>query len=368
MEGMLSEMPNVPARRGMIVNQGGQFGLAGECGQPGCTESPGDCCIRPTLWYASAAGLIMTRDDSNGFCTSYEDGNNPNQFPNPGPVDWAGGWEFKLGRRFCCGLWAAEATYWELDTMDGSTVFTIPGGAVSTPLVVSDIEFDGVNGTMLFDGADQHRVWRKSNVRNYELNLVRARLNEAACSPIDLSALLGVRYFRFDDDLTFGSLQSGGFWGGDGTDEAYLHEGTENHLVGVQIGADAGYRLARNLRVSLAPKLGIYNNHSKSRFDLYRGDGVVANPTAASGMVGSYPVLASDDSFSFLGQIDVGVDWEFCPNWIAFVGYRLVGATGIALADNQVPTYVVDIPELARVHTNGSLIVHGAFAGIKVEF
>lgn len=370
MQSMLAELPTagVPPA-GPMPNAGGPGG--GWSGGPGQADSlcgPAECCPAPASWYVAGAGLALSRDDSNSLHTSYEDGNNPNQFPRPRHFDWNGGWEFKIGRRFACGRWAVEADYWANEAMRGNWRFVIPGGAVSTPLIVSDIEFDGVNGSMLFDGAAEHRVWRQSDVQNVELNLVRAQLANPYDSLWDVAVLAGVRYFRFNDDFLFGSLQSGGAWGGDGSDEAYLHERIENHLVGGQIGAEAGYRLGRTLRIVAAPKLGIYNNHTRSQFDLYRGDGVLATPTAASGVLGSYPVRSSDDSFSLLGQIDLTAEWEFCPNWTAFVGYRLVGATGIGLADNQIPIYVVDIPEIARIDTNGSLIVHGAMVGLKVAF
>lgn len=368
MQSMLAELPSgsVPPP-GPTPNQAGQFGWTCGAGQPG-TPWAADGCPAPASWYVAGAGLALSRDDSNSLHTSYEDGNNPNQFPRPRHFDWTGGWEFKIGRRFACGQWAVEADYWANEAMRGDWRFVIPGGAVSTPLIVSDIEFDGVNGTVLFDGAAEHRVWRQSDVQNIELNLVRAQLVNPCDSHWDAAVLAGVRYFRFNDDFLFASLQSGGAWGGDGSDEAYLHERIENHLVGGQIGAEAGYRLGRTVRIVAVPKLGIYNNHTRSQFDLYRGDGVLAQPTAASGVTGTYPVRSSDDSFSVLGQIDLTAEWEFCPNWTAFVGYRLVGATGIGLADNQIPIYVVDIPEIARIDTNGSLVVHGAMVGLKVAF
>lgn len=369
MQSMLAELPsgNVPPS-GPMPYPSGPPGWQDGSAEAGSAWGAAECCPAPATWYVAGAGLALSRDDSNSLHTSYEAGNNPNQFPRPRHFDWNGGWELKIGRRFSCGEWALEADYWANEAMRGDWQFVIPGGAVSTPLIVSDIEFGGVNGTTLFDGAAEHRVWRQSDVQNIELNLVRARLANPGDSNWDAAVLAGVRYFRFNDDFLFASLQSGGAWGGNGSDEAYLHERIENHLVGGQIGAEAGYRLGRTVRIVAVPKLGIYNNHTRSQFDLYRGDGVLATPTAASGVVGTYPVRSSDDSFSLLGQIDLTAEWEFRPNWTAFVGYRVVGATGIGLADNQIPIYVVDIPEIARIDTNGSLIVHGAMVGLKVAF
>jgi hypothetical protein len=349
---------------GAVTQRGGEFGLS--CGPEGAA-----CGAAAPLWYASANGLLMGRDNANGFWTTYQTNNNPNQLmkTTQADVDWGAGYEVKFGRRFCCGLWAVEGVYWGLPDMDGAARCSVPGGSVSTPLMIGDVEFAGVNATQIFDGAQEHRLWRDNEFHNLEINLVRARLAEQWCTPLDISALVGVRYFRFEENLTFASLDLGGTWGGrGGLDQAYLHDGIENNLLGVQVGVDAGYRLGCNWRLFVAPKLGIYNNHIKNRFDLYRGDGVYATPTAASGMVGAYPVSSSADQFAFLGQLDLGLDWRFAPCWTAFAGYRLIGVTNVGLADNQVPTYVVDIPEIAKIDTNGSLILHGAFAGVKFEF
>jgi hypothetical protein len=87
-----------------------------------------------------------------------------------------------------------------------------------------------------------------------------------------------------------------------------------------------------------------------------------------SGVVGTYPVNADTNAFSFLGQVDAGVDWEFAPHWTAFVGYRMAAATGIGLADHQLPANVLDFTSLGDVKHNGNLLVHGALAGVRVEF
>ena len=46
-----------------------------------------------------------------------------------------------------------------------------------------------------------------------------------------------------------------------------------------------------------------------------------------------------------------------------FAAYRVIGVTGVALADNQIPIYLNDTPAMQDVHTNGSLIVSGAVFG-----
>lgn len=329
-------------------------------GQP-CGDVCGPC-FQPQ-WYVSAAGLFMTRDKANCLWTTYETDNNPNQLMrfNDAKPDWRGGFEVKLGHRFGeCGQWAIEADYWRIDGLNGYASMALPGWTVSTPLIVSDIEFAGVNGTVYFDGAAVHRIWRHNDFENVEINLIRAPVFPDG-GPIDVSWLVGVRYFRFDESLIFGSETLS-------ADYAYLSDRIYNNMIGAQVGLDVGYRLGYNWRAFGGAKLGLYDNHIENTFDAYNGDGVHANPTAASGMTGQFPVVAKKDQFAVLAQIDAGLEWRFHPQWRAFGGYRLMAATGVGLADHQFLTYVVDLPEYGRIKSNGNLLLHGAFAGVEFRF
>lgn len=353
---------------------GGVPGYAGQQARCDAGFAPGgsqaEPCFQP-MWYVGAAGLIMSRDKANGVWTTYESGASANRLmrTTDAEVDWRGGYEVRLGRYFASGRWALEGVYWSIDGFQGFASSSVAGGTVSTPLIVSDIEFAGTSGTAYFDEAEEHRLWRRNEFENIEINLTRHRVDPYGASLVDLHWLLGVRYFRFEESLRFGSLAAGGTWGGTDPDEAYLSDRVNNNLIGVQIGLETGCQLGYKLRVFLAPKVGLYNNHIENRFDAYRGDGVLASPTAASGFAGTYPVVATTDAFAFLAEIDAGVDWQFHPRWNAFAGYRLVAATGIALADHQIPTYVADIGnELALIDHNGHLILHGAVAGLQFRF
>jgi hypothetical protein len=94
----------------------------------------------------------------------------------------------------------------------------------------------------------------------------------------------------------------------------------------------------------------------------------MATPTPASGVIGTYPVSAEKNVLSCITQVDAGVQWKFHPQWSAFIGYRVVVATGIGLADHQIPAYIVDIPSLSAVKHNGDLLLHGGVAGLTIEF
>ena len=389
--------------------QGAACTAAAGCGmacESSCQPTCDPCAPCCPMWFGSVAALYMTRNEPNRLWTSYETGNNPNQLPTDARTNWAVGGEVTIGRLFCCETcdpcdpccdpygcsgsacgvacgtapawqFGIEATYWGLDSLDGYSTQVISGGSVSTPLIVSDIEFSGVNGTVYFDGAAEHTVRRKDEIHNVEVNFLSAASAARAGygslgsvgEPFSMGWALGVRYFRFEENFLFGSLDSGHTWGeSGGLYEAYLEDNVRNSLLGFQFGADLSYNWLPNWRIFAAPKIGLYNNHVEHYFSLQRGDGVVANPTAASGVTDSFPVRSNEDALSFLSEIDLGLDWQVAPNWSVFLGYRVVFATGIALADNQIPTYVVDIPEIADIDTNGDLVLHGGFAGVTLRY
>jgi hypothetical protein len=149
--------------------------------------------------------------------------------------------------------------------------------------------------------------------------------------------------------------------------DAYLNEHITNQLFGVQLGFNAKYFLCRRLQLFITPKFGVYNNQIDHLFQVYLDDNsVIATQTYYPGQ--TYPVRSSTDVVSFLTQIDIGFDWEISCNWSAQFGYRVVAATGMGLADNQIPPYVVDIPEIADIDYNGDLILHGAFFGVAYNY
>jgi hypothetical protein len=341
----------------------------GSCGDDGCGCS--DCCP----WYADVNALVMTRDQANRVWTSYLWNHDAVQIANSNDVSmpWQGGVEVSIGRRFCCDQWSLEATYWTLDAFDGQYEVTGPTGpGVATPLNDLQVTFHGVTSDNWFGlnpdtgtGAEVHRLTRHDEFHNVEVNAIRNRLCGGCNSALNIDCLAGFRFFRFEDDFALASVQGGGSWS-DPSTVAYLENRVANNLWGFQMGFNADYCFGRNLRLFATPKFGIYDNHVSHNFNIHLGDGTPGSGDAYG--YGDFPVETSGDAVAFLTQIDVGLDWRFAQRWSARVGYRLVAATGIALAENQMPQYLVDIPEITHVKTNGDLILHGAFAGLTYNF
>ena len=329
-----------------------------------------ECCTTECCpWYGQVSALMLSRNKANRVWVTHETITQANQLMNTQDIDmqWKWGGEIRFGRRFCCGAWALEATYWTTEAFAGNASRT-DAGNLSTPLTVSGIEFGvGNNATNWFDGADEHRLSRRNEFQNVELDFVNYPFLSNGYSTWDLSWSMGARFFRFEEQLVFSSLRNTGSWSV-GNEWAALDDQVINSLIGLQMGFDAHYRIAPSWSLYVGPKFGIYTNHIRHRFNAYLGDGTEATPTAASGVTGSYPVESSANAISFLTEVDLGLQWQISPRWSAHLGYRVIVATGIGLSDNQIPPYIVDIPEIRDIDKNGELILHGATFGLSYNF
>jgi hypothetical protein len=193
--------------------------------------------------------------------------------------------------------------------------------------------------------------------------VIREQLPCACDSPWDISWSLGIRYFRFQDKLTYDSIMPGGLPGTDA--EASLSDCATNNLVGVQVGCRAAYNIRNGLRLFIEPKVGIYDNFLESNFQAQLGNGTEGFSQPYNQY---YPVHGSRDAVAFLAEINLGAEWQFSRNWSANVGYRVVAATGIGFADDQFPQYICDVPQLSTVSNPSSLVLHGAFMGVSYCF
>lgn len=358
---------NQPLGSADYLNSGGNGVAGGDCYgvdcEPSCYQAP--CCP----WYGGAFGLMMCRNQANRLWTSYQTGNNANQTQNSQMgIQWRGGGEIRFGRYFCCRQWAVEATYWTLDNFSAYSSSSV-SPSVSTPLDFGFLQFGpGDPLSIYFDTSAEHRLWRNDEIHNLEVNFIRHRMLAATYLPWDVSWSAGIRWLRFKEDFTFGALEQGRTWGeAGGSWEAYLQDDITNDLVGFQIGCEASYYLHGAWRFFVAPNIGLYNNHISNRFRLNRGDGVVAVATDP-GITGTYPVNSSKDILSFMTELDIGLDWQCSQRWSARIGYRVLFISGIGLAEEQVPHYIVDIPEIAAIDHNATLILHGAFAGLTYNY
>lgn len=333
------------------------------CG-PGCNGG----------WFGSVGGMVLTRDRADGFWTSYDSTNNANQVMNTkdADADWRGGWLVSFGKWFdgcdscgdgcgcnCgprCGI---GVTYFSTTPFEGSSSVFAPDPGnnewVSSTIDMNDvggpIEFpDGNEVDDYFDNSLSQSVQRQDYIQSVEINFLSQYWQPNAHCQV--TWLAGVRWFRFDESLLYSAVA--GASTPTGSDTAYMDFDCTNDLVGVQLGARCDWYLTQRFSLFVTPKFGFYGNYIQTQNQVYNGDG-------------SYLYNFSQDTtgVSFLGEIDLGASYQFAQNWRAFIGYKAIAVTGVALSDNQIPHYLAAADELQQIDNSGSLIVHGGFAGLE---
>lgn len=328
-----------------------------------CCETCQQCCEAPrSLWFGSAYGLVMTRNKPNRTWFSANSANFDDQLLNGQDVsdDWAGGGGFTVGRAFCgcgngCSMPALQLSYWGLGPMNDQA--TLTGGFYNTPLYTSLNPLGIGTADDYFDGSPEHRLTRANEVHNIELNLIQYPVFTTNRT-FNVSWLAGIRWFKFRDHLVFSAVRNG-FTYGDPQNTAFYDVNVDNNLLGAQLGAYANLQLTDRLSIYATPKFGIYNNYMTQNQSLYL--------LQANGAPG-FDINAKKNDVSFLSEIDLGINYQFSRCVSAYLGYRVVAATGIALSDDQVPPFLNDYPEMERIESNGSLVVHGAMGGLMFNY
>lgn len=342
-----------------------------------CGPMMAECCYP---WFVSLRGLVMGRNETDNVWTSYEWDNEANQVLKTNDVEtsWEGGGEITFGWRNCCAGMGLEVTYWTLGNFSGSALACDVGTPFQTGLVEFESPVGWVGPTSafgIFMQAQEHRLYRENEIHDLELNVFSTRLVDPSCSPLTIDWNAGIRWFRFRENLAWDALAGTHWdpdvtWGYDGGRyQAHLEDDVKNDLIGFQFGFDADMRLGHRCKLFASPKFGIYNNHIRHHFELYRGDGVSGECMDNDGnLLGCYPFDSSDDVLSFITELDLGLECQITHRISATIGYRVLVATDVALADNQIPFYWNDVPEAEDIDSNNDLILHGAFAGLNLNF
>jgi hypothetical protein len=375
-------MPPMPADQGMMPDStslsGGccdtgacdaGFGYAAlgqfnRCCQPcggcaGAVAGDGWNCNNVSPWYAQAGALFLFRDHGNKSWTSYETNNNPNQIMNTSNASQGlmYGGQITIGRYCGCNC-AGEFTYWGVGGGNGYAQRVSPPGGVSTPIDLSNSFLNGQPSSYYFDASPEHKLWRTDTIQNAELNFLQFPLTFSPTQRWRMAMLTGARWFNLNDGLIFGSVHFGEQFGQNGgADEAYLNIRTTNNLVGWQIGTRMSYFVTPRFSLFATPKFGLYNNFTSLHAQYYTGSGVYG-----------FNINQTASKFAVLGEIDLGGSYYFTPRLSLFAAYRLVGVSGVALSDNQIPHYLVDTPSFNDIQRNGNLIVQGLYTGLSWNY
>ena len=203
-----------------------------------------------------------------------------------------------------------------------------------------------------------------------EVNFTRSRLRRQLSVASTIDFLVGVRWFRFQDGFLIRGAERANDGSAYANDWLYLNDHVTNDLIGAQIGFNASYRFCDCCKAFITPKFGVFDNHITSDYNLYAvnsTNGQVYQGSSQTYTNPNYPVHTTNDGFSFLTQVDLGLDWQATQHISAQVGYRVVAATGIALSDSQIPFFGNDTQAIGNIQHEDSLLLHGAFAGLTIQ-
>ncbi len=351
-----------PAANCGSVNCGGSCGggVYGATGG-GCASVYGDSCgvaapiakNRNANWIFGIYGIGFLRDYEDDIILSY----------NPvGDVlastsadnGLMGGFETMIGRRGCNGAgW--EARYWGL--YPGQSSATILNATTS----LRDFQFitdptSGFDAYNIFNTSNDHRVYRDNQFHNVELNL----LGNAGCNGSrSYEWIAGFRWFEFDEYFQYSAFNTAG-----GYPPRYDYNiDVSNTLLGFQMGGRKEICCGSKFRLHLGGRAGVFNNHIRSRQFFVNDTGVYGQLNAGGGAGNDYDYTSTKNDLAVLGELDLGMSYQFSCCARVRAGYRVIGISGVALAPNQIPRNFTDTMDLQRIKSNGGLILHGFYVG-----
>ena len=329
-----------------------------------------------SLWFTSMAGLVMTRDRANNIelSSSTVAFSDPLLMTRDASMDWGGGFDIRFGRFFNNRQQAWEVVYWGLFADAESADATDPDGAgaaaLTTPFQFDSLSYNGLSNPVLnvFNGAARHRLIRDYEFQNVEVNLWGNTHGWEPAGGLQVGWQAGIRFFRLRDSLQFMSDASDGVFTG-AVDEVTYAVDVRNRLLGVQFGGLAQRSFKDRWNVSAAIKVGLFGNHITNNSTLGGSAGSAFVDDPANSFDGNaYRIHSDKDDVSMLGEIDLGVTYQIRHRWRAFLGYRAAAITGVGLSTNQFPTDFSNLTEAGVIQSNGSLILHGGYAGIELLY
>ena len=336
----------------------------GDCGENLGVYNPGPTSVLPRLggsdsnWVAGVYGLAFARDYEDDRGLSYN-GAGDYLFSTDADHDFFGGIEFMLGKRNCNGKgW--EFRYWGLFPTQSDV--TILNGMTNVNGLnwVTD-PTSGFTVDQIYNNSTDHRIYRNSQFHNAELSL----LGNAGCrGNRSYEWLAGFRWLEFDENFRYRTSTNVGAY-----PPIYDYElDVSNTLLGFQMGGRKEIRWGKNFRVHLAGKAGLFNNYVRHRQFMQNNTGVFGQINSGPNAGNDYNYMSTKNDIAMMGELDLGFSYQFKRCWRLRGGYRAIGLSGVALAVDQIPYNFRDGQEINRINSNGSLILHGFYAGAEFCF
>ncbi len=338
---------------------------ASDCGGPGSTsyfDSKAGCNTGGgSNWVVGVYGLAFRRD--------YEDDVGLSAVPSnlslylnstSAKMGTMGGIETVLSRRGCDGC-GVEVRYWGLYPDQESAYLN--GSPYTNLTGLSQVEFGGFPVSQIYNGSVSHWVYRDNTFHNLEVNVLRC-IGNTDCGKRSWEWLAGFRYFSFDEELQYASFSQNPNY----PPSLYYELCTQNDLYGFQVGTRTERCWGNGLGFQFGAKFGVYGNHLEACQAIHDGANAYAEISTGPNAGSDYNFESSKDDFATMGELNLGLTYQIKCDWRAVGGYRALGITGVALAADQIPYNFSDSQDIARIKSNGSLILHGLYFGLEHSF
>ena len=304
---------------------------------------------RNSNWIFGVYGIGFLRDYEDDIILSYNPVGDVLATTNA-DNGLMGGVETLIGRRGCSGTgW--EARYWGLYPGESSASILNATTLLTTTQYIAH-PASGFDVYNIYNTSNDHRIFRNNQFHNVELNL----LSNAGCNGRrSYEWIAGFRWFEFDEYFRYTAINTGG--GGYPTRFDYTVD-VSNTLLGFQMGGRKEICLGSKARIHLGGRGGIFNNHMRSR-QLFVDDANGYGQLAGN----NYDYTSTKNDVAVLGELDLGMSYQFSSCARIRGGYRVIGVSGVALAPNQIPRDFRDALDIQRIKSNGGLILHGFYVG-----
>ena len=367
-------LPHYPVSGTVGSSVPSSHGVFAGCDDGCCWETPVCCdpccdpCCGPS-WYAGVGGLLFTRNRPRFSQISFDDTNLVGQVlsTDTGLGHWDTGPQVQLGW-YVSPCWALELNYWGIYAEETEAIVYAADlvGNLNTVFDFRPLNIGADNVNDLFDAAQAHRIHRDYEIHNFELNMIGGRLPWMEGSCLRVSYLAGLRDLRFTEDFHYGSADANPVFGADLANEAYYDIDVRNNLWGCQLGGRADWFVTPQFSLYAAPKFGIYANYMEHRSEIYNVNGVAVvgpgNPLSGD----AFDIASNETLISFIGELDLGLSYQFRECWSAAIGYRAIAVSGLAFATDQIPRHFADLPGVVDVDGNADMILHGGYAAITL--
>lgn len=315
-------------------------------------------------WVVGVNALIFARDYEDDKGLSYNAGGEY-LYSTDADLETFGGIETVLSRRNCSGSgW--EARYWGLYPQSASNMINNMPGTVLAGLQNLDFAPTMTSVLDVYNAADWHRVTRENSINNLELNLLRngGCFTGFGCRNAFYELLGGFRWFQFDEYFAYSAINTAAPW----PSQLDYAINTRNTLLGFQLGGRTEWCVTDRLRLTTGLRGGLFNNRishtSRIADTLGNAATIMGGPFNGT----AYDFSSTKDDIAFLGELDTGFVYQISSRFRLNFGYRLIAVNGVALAPNQFPYNFTDARDIERIDSNGSLLLHGGYAGAQFCF